>query len=97
MDMSGTDGQFAINITSDNLFDVHWDIFGFGGSPNEWAQPFLPISQSSSRGNELAVQPGNGDQHDQTNNAATAAKLRKRRGKTATVKFPRTRNEFITY
>jgi len=87
MDMPGTDEQFGTNITSDNLFDVHWDIFGFGGSPSEWAQPFLPISQSSSRGNELAAQPESGDRHNQANNAATTAKLRKRRGKTATVRF----------
>jgi len=85
MDIPGTDGQFATNLTTDNLFDVHWDIFGFGGSPSEWAQPFLPASQSLSRGNGVEAQSGSGDQHDQTNNAATTAKLRKRRGKTATV------------
>jgi len=88
MDLPGTNGQFATNITSDNLFDIHWDIFGFGGSPSEWAQPFLPVSQSSSRGNGVEAQSGNGDQHDQANSAAITAKLRKRRGKTATVGSP---------
>ena len=86
MEIPGTDGQFANNITPDNLFDVHWDIFGFGGSPSEWAQPFLPVSESSSRGNGVEAQSGDGGQHDQANNAATIAKLRKRRGKTATVR-----------